>query len=290
MKKVMFVLVVLLLVSSAFALESGPSNKVGYVKITAIAGSTPFGLPFVFWDVPTGNIPTYGVESRKPSDIIGTQAACGTVTTADRIVQQGGTAPFAYRNSATSCAWAGALETAAAAMTPGRAYWYVNKTGANRTLVLAGEADITGVGIPTIAVNAPSTPTSANNVPYSWRDPRDVPREQLNLLAAGFRGGTISTSDRVTEQGGGARSFYRLTAGAGSWGGTLPSVVPGNAYWIVNKHYGLSAWNYTYLANGSAISLPNDVNFETPTQRIETPSSKAPVSNVKAPSATRTVK
>ena len=50
MKKVLIVVVCLLLVGSAFALESGPSNKVGYTKTTIIANapgattSASFGL------------------------------------------------------------------------------------------------------------------------------------------------------------------------------------------------------------------------------------------------------
>ena len=110
MKKVMFVLVALLLVSTyCFALESGPSNKVGYVKLNCLAGNTAFGLPFKFWAVPAGNVPTYGTEStqslghrRRPDEL--RHDLHGGPGLSD-----GGN--FAYRNSASSCGWAGTLET-----------------------------------------------------------------------------------------------------------------------------------------------------------------------------------
>src|SRR5512140_2823341 len=109
MKKVMLVLVALLMVSTfAFALESGPSNKVGYVKIATAGGATPtftqFGLPFKFWNVPSGNVPQYGTESRKPSSICGTQPNCGAIGTADRIMRQDNQ-QFAWRRTDIGCAW-----------------------------------------------------------------------------------------------------------------------------------------------------------------------------------------
>ncbi|HEY3295029.1 MAG TPA: hypothetical protein VGL38_06305 [bacterium] len=263
MKKVMFVLVSLLVVSSfAFALESGPSNKVGYVKIQCNGGTsavyTAFGLPFKFWTVPTGNVPTYGTESRKPSSIVGTQTNCGTSLTADRIVRQD-VGRFAYRNSASSCTWAGQLETNPADMEPGRAYWYRNNSGAVRNLVLAGEADTTGIGIPTVTITAPTTQPLIPT-PYSWRDPRDVPRERLNLLAQGFTGGTSLTSDKVLAQVGGAAFTYNTSTNL--WSGGLTVVSPGVAYWIQNKHSG-HTWNYTYNASGVPLTMPDGNTIST---------------------------
>lgn len=270
MKKVMLVLVSLLIVSTfAFALESGPSNKVGYVKIQCNGGAgavyTNFGLPFKFWNVPTANTPQYGVESRKPSSIVGSQSACGSSSSADRIVRQDN-GQFGFRNSGAGCTWAGSLETNPANMEPGRAYWYKNNTGSStpRNLVLAGEADTTGVGIPSIAIPAPAS--GLTNTPYSWRDPRDVARNRLNLLANTFTGGTATTSDKVLAQVGGA-SFYYLTA-TSQFGGTLLSVSPGVAYWIQNKHVG-HPWTYTYIASGAPIIMPGGGGSEL--QKISAP-------------------
>jgi hypothetical protein len=290
MKKVLFVLVSLLLISSVcFALESGPSNKVGYVKIqcngatAGVAYATPFGLPFKFWDVPTGtNVPTYGTESRKPSRILGTQTACGTNSiTADRVTRQDG-GEFAYR-SGTACNWGGTLESAADHMEPGRAYWYANKTGAIRYLVLAGEADTTAAGIPTVTVVG----GAARYTPYSWRDPRDRHVSTLNLLAQGFQGGTTINSDRVYAQLGGASAYYRTSDA--TWQGTLGGassgggyVNPGAAYWILSKHAS-STWAYTYNASGVPIVMPTSRVNVTPgvIQVVK------PTPNVQAPATTK---
>ncbi len=273
MKKVMFVLVALLLVSTyCFALESGPSNKVGYVKINCLVGNTAFGLPFKFWLVPSGNVPTYGTESTKPSSIVGTQTNCGTISNADRISVQGGSGVYAYRNTNASCGWAGTLETGSS-MTPAKAYFYNNKTAATRTLVLAGEADTTAVGIPAVNIIAPAVSGGSASTPYSWRDPRDIARNKLNLLAATFTGGTIGGSDRVAEQGGTGTYFYYRTSD-GTWQGTLPQVTAGKAYYIVNKHFG-HAFSYQYVASGAAVTMP-----ETPALRGD-----AAIQKVTAPPA-----
>jgi hypothetical protein len=252
MKKVVFVLVSLALVSSCFALESGPSNKVGYVKVICAGGTidvfTPFGLPFKFWDVPAGNVPTYGTESRVPSDIIGTQARCGAsigTPVPDRVIRQDN-GRFAQRLQ-PSCNWSGLLETnIPEEMTPGRAYNFRN-SGRNNValdLVLAGEADITAVGIPGVLVGAPSVAGAISYTPYSWRDPRSVARTQLNLLAQGFQGGVAfptPTYDLVLEQGTGANFWYRSSDN--TWQGSLLSVTPGRAYSIGNRGVGTS---FTY--------------------------------------------
>lgn len=237
MKKVMFVVLSLLVASACFALESGPSNKVGYTKITCAVGYTPFGIAFKCWDVPVGGIPTYGTPTFKPSSIIGDQSACGLIGGADRIIRQGGA--FAYRNSNASCTWANTLETSAQ-MRPSAAYWYQNKTAAARDIVIAGEADVT---------SAPDSAIVGGNTykPYAWRDPRVRARENLGLLADGFVGGLIGSSDRVIEQGGG---FFYYNTNTNLWANTLLSVTPGKAYWIQSKHAG--SWTYTYDPTASA--------------------------------------
>jgi hypothetical protein len=250
MKKVMFVVVSLLLVSYCFALESAPSNKVGYVKLTVAGGTgnvySTFGLPFVFWDVPTGNVPTYGTESRKPSDIFGTQPLCGTSLSADRVVRSD-VGRFAYRGS-PSCAWTSTLETNAADAEPGHGYQIRTTNQPVKYYVLAGEADTTAIGIPGVPIN-PNTFVS-----YSWRDPRELAVNRLNLLAQGFTGGTLSTnSDRVALIGGnGAFAWYRTSDH--TWQGSLTTVTPGKSYYIASKHS--PAWTYTYNASGAAVSMP----------------------------------
>lgn len=255
MKKVMFVVLSLLIATAAFALESGPSNTTGYTKTVAVGGpgtvSTPFGIAFQTWDVPTGGVPSYGVNSSDPSDIVGDQTFCGTLAlTADRILRQDN-GQFAIRNSASACAWTQLLETNHN-MLPGRAYWYQNRTGANRDLIIAGEANITTT-YGTVTITAPAVNGQTVSTPYSWRDPRSRDRADLQLLASGFTGGTISTSDRVLAQVGGA-FFYRRTSD-NTWQGTQLTVEPGFAYWIQRKWVG--AYNYTYDPTSNAdLTMP----------------------------------
>jgi len=255
MKKVLIVVVCLLLVGSAFALESAPSNKVGYVKIvcggsTGVVGTTAFGLPFTFWEVPTGSIPTYGDTTLLPSMIVGTQAKCSTTTRADAIVKQGNGA--SAKRVLTACAWIGTLETDGSYgyMGPGYAYYYQNRTGASRNLVLAGEADTTAAGVPDRSITAGTgNPSTA----YSWKDPRELNRSVLNLLEEGFLGGTATGGDRVISQNEGTYFTY-LTA-TSVWSGTLATVKPGHAYYIQNRH-STNSWSYQYLANGHAVMAP----------------------------------
>lgn len=258
MKKVLIVVVCLLMVGSAFALESAPSNKVGYVKIVCGAvsggvGSTPFGLPFTFWEVPTGSIPTYGDTTQLPSMIVGTQAKCSTATRADAIMKQGSGA--VARRVLSSCAWSGTLESSAD-MGPGFAYYYQNRTGVQRNLVLAGEADTTAAGIPDRTItNGSGNPSTS----YSWKDPRELPRNKLNLLEEGFLGGGATTGDRVIAQtagaGGGIGTYFTYLTSSSTWSGTLASVSPGGAYYIQNRH-AANAWTYQYRANGNPIIAP----------------------------------
>jgi len=268
MKKVMFVLVCLLIASACFALESGPSNKVGYVKIYCAASQdpgnpqafTPFGLPFVFWDVPTGNVPTYGVESRNPQDIVGTQLTCGDDITGDQIWRQDN-GDYCWRTCPGP--WDGGLYLNDG-MEPARAYYYVNQSITQDVeLVLAGEADITAVGIPAADVFDPFAAGEQNFNPYSWRDPREVDRSNLNLLQQGFLGGAeLELSDQVWSQNTGQYFWYDTDDN--TWQDTpspftdpLLKVVPGDAYYIVNAHPG-NYYMYSYTASGLPISLPHD--------------------------------
>jgi hypothetical protein len=290
MKNVLVVVVCLLLVASAFALESGPSNKVGYVKVTITANippataSIPFGLPFIFWTVPTGNIPTYGDTTKLPSMIVGTQAHCSTSSTnSDNIVRQAGGAS-AYRLQSITCGWTGSLQTVSGGqMIPSHAYWYRNRSAVLRYLVLAGEADTTAAGIPSRTISAPTPPATSSNAPYSWRDPRAVARDKLNLLAQGFTAdSSASKSDQVAAQVGGSSFYRRITDN--TWQGSLTALNPGSAYWIRNRHAG-HTWTYTYLANGSALTMPEGGGdlVKQPTARATTIERAAPPAQKTAP-------
>jgi hypothetical protein len=229
---------------------SGLSNVAGYVRLIGFQGNTAFGLPFRFWLVPSSERPLYGTESSKPSSIIGNQVECGTVGNADRITVQGATGGYAYRNTAASCGWAGSLETGSG-MIPSKAYyWNRGVVWEPRYLIVAGDADTTAVGIPSCVIPAPIISGGSASLQYSWRDPRVLPRDRLNLLQNEFTGGAVSVSDRVVEQGGAGRFFYyRTGANPAEWSGSLDEVAPGKAYFIVNKHFG-HPWTYRYAASG----------------------------------------
>ena len=107
LKKVAFVLALTVFVSFALALESAPSNTVGFTKTNCAGGGvyTSFGLAFTFWDV-VGGVPSYNVQSTNPSDILGTQLTCDYPWLADQVVRQDN-GLYAFRNSFLGCAWDG---------------------------------------------------------------------------------------------------------------------------------------------------------------------------------------
>jgi len=253
----MLVLVCLLLVSAAFALESGPSNKVGYVKFACggfsdesgpLDSYTQFGLPFRFWDVPTSNVPTYGSLTTCPSSICGAQLNPGTAVSGDLISRQDG--DYAWRTTASGNPWDGFLELDCA-MEPATAYWFVNRRGFDITFVLAGDADVSAESIPTKGIGGPisNDPLDENYAAYSWRDPREQPMDQLGLIEQGFTGGAFGwQSDKVTQQGlTGDYAWYNTTTS--SWDGFVSTVVPGEGYWITNMHE-FHDWEYTYAPVG----------------------------------------
>jgi hypothetical protein len=250
MKKVMFVVLCLLIASACFALESGPSNKVGYTKITAGAnGFTPFGIAFKTWQVPTGGIPTYGTPGNKPSDIIGDQAFCGTAANADRVISQGTGSAFAWRLT-PSCVWQNTLETASG-MTAAKAYWYRNFQVTARDIVIAGEADVTT--LPPVVTIGAGTQAVPAYVPYFWRDPRSRSRDNLQLVVQGMHCGTAGTGDRVVDQTSGGGFAIRLCLSP-FWFGTMLTVEPGRAYWIQNRG-ALYAYQYDPTSNAT-LSMP----------------------------------
>jgi len=271
MRTVLFVLVSLLVVSACFALESDPSNKVGYVKVNTLAGEVgneffmPFGLPFIFWYVPTGNVPVYGDTTYNLAYIIGTQMPCGVFGETDFIWQQD-QGYTAWRVCEGGNNWEGDLVVESfdgvnpGYMAPSYAYWWVNAHGADLSFVLAGEADITAVHIPSIFLWSPWADGEYAYYGYSWRDPRFVPRDQLNLLAQGFTGGEWDyLSDQVWEQAFTGRIFWydnvnNIWAYSEEDGG-LMGIAPGEAYWLVNSHYAHD-WSYTYDASGTELRTP----------------------------------
>ncbi len=223
--------------------ESAPSNHVGVMRVAAApycacAFASPFGIPFKVWEMRDG-VPIYGDLSTCPSDVVGEQGTCGTLVTANRMLRQDN-GQFAYRYIGADCAWTNQLETNCGAV-PGRCFWWQG-LGGEDTVYVYGECDASGnyanITMPEGAFSA-----------YSWRDPRMLSRDRLNLLASGFTGGTLITSDRVISQSNGAFFYYDTALQA--FGGYLEQVNPGRAYWIQNKDHTNNSWSYNYTASGA---------------------------------------
>lgn len=241
LKKVAFVLALTVFVSFALALESGPSNTVGFNKVncTGNASYTSFGLAFTYWDV-VGGVPTYGVQSTNPSDILGGQLTCDYPWTADQVVRQDGGA-YAYRDVFAGCAWAGPLETAALPadrMDVGRAFWILNNQVDAYDVVFAGEVDTSTYGPIVIAANA--------YTPLSFRDARVRPIANINLSTSGMTCDYPWVADQLVEQATGYYAYMDVFAGCG-WSYNPPAytdVSPGYAYWILNNT--VNPFNYNY--------------------------------------------
>lgn len=217
------------------------SDTVGYFNLPITTGSatapsyTAIGLPG-FYYFAIASAPcwyAWGVSSSRPSDIVGDQTSPGTATAADRIVRQDN-GQFAYR-LVPSLAWVGSLETTGG-MILGRAFWYVNKSGSSRDLVLSGVGD--PIPPPLLIPGNSWTPIS-----FPILTPFTV--STLGLLSDGLVGGTATTSDRLVSQVGGQSAYYRMSPPG--WQGTLTSVAPGAAYWIQNRRP--MPWTYTYVLN-----------------------------------------
>jgi len=269
LKKVAFVLALMLCVSLALALESGPSNTVGFVKKTLpadpdgtgpLTSYTPFGLPFTFWDVVSG-VPVYNVPSGRPSDVIGAQLTGGTGGTGDRVISMT-TGYYAFRNVLPGL-WQGTLEDSSG-MKAGVAFQLWNRHAFIQDMVLAGQVDTSTFGPIWIAELA--------YTPLSFRDARVRPIPNINLRTSGFTGGTGGTSDRLIELGTGSYAYY--ATGTSLWvynPTTFTSVSPGMAYRIWNRHDTVpGGWWYNYGPN--IVSRPPDrPGSDDPIDKISRP-------------------
>jgi hypothetical protein len=258
LKKVAFVLALMVCVSVALALESGPSNTVGFVKKSCTASTyTYFGLPFTFWNVVSG-VPQYGTVSQKPSSVIGAQLTGGTGSTGDRAISMN-TGYYAYRTT-TAALWAGTLEDSSG-MKPGHAFRIWNRHASAQDMVLAGQVDTSTFGPIWIAPNG--------YTPLSFRDARVKAIPTLNLRTSGFTGGTGASSDRLIELGTGSYAYYNTGTSLWVYNPTsFTSVSPGMAYRIWNRH--ATGWNYNY--GPGAVSRPPDrPGDDNPMDKISRP-------------------
>ncbi|MBU1708125.1 hypothetical protein KKG05_09805 [bacterium] len=271
LKKVAFVLALTVLVSFALALESGPSNTVGFTKTNCAASGayTSFGLPFTFWDV-VGGVPTHGTQSTNPSDILGSQLTCDFPWVADQVVRQDN-GLYAFRNSFLGCAWDGDLENTALPadrMDVGRAYWILNNTVSALDVVLAGEVDTSAYGPIACAGGGVYTP-------LSFRDARVRPINSINLqTSGGFVGDFPWQADQLVEQATGNYAFVNSFLG-NTWDyqpPTYTAVTPSYAYWVLNNH---TAFNYNYGPGAVAPPPERPGNDDGKIDRITRPTRRS---------------
>ncbi len=218
MKRTIITVLLVLSLTFLIALESDPSETVGFVKITAGMGYTPFALPFTFYDA------TH-TETHLVSDIIGDQVTGGTPTTSDRIIDVN-TGQFAFYNSGTST-WAGTLSN----MDASHAF-YIQVKNTALDLYLAGTVEDVTVDYGTLAVGYNAVGIqSASELLVS----------ELNLVESGFTGGTPTTSDRIIDVNTGQFAFYN--SGTGTFAGTLANITPGHVYYVQVKN---TAFNWIF--------------------------------------------
>jgi len=218
MKKVILPLILLMLGAALFALESAPSDVVGFVKVTCNAGYTPFALPFTQFN-------TSGVETLALVDIVAPYMTGGTALSADRIMDIG-TGSVAYKTGA------GAI-SGFQNFTIGHGYYMHNRHSAFN-LYLAGTVVPTVINFGTMGIGF--------NV-VGIKEASAVPMSSLDLVSCGFTGGTALTSDKVWDMNNGQTATYNTSTS--TWAGTLTALTPGHVYYVQvkNNH---TAFNWTY--------------------------------------------
>lgn len=206
MKKSIIVMLLVFFISALLALESDPSETVGYVKIETQTGYYPFSLPFTFYD------DTY-TQTWDLDDIIGDQLTGNMIPfLADQIIPVEGGA-IGYYNGTT---WTGITQ-----FQDGHAYYVVIQSANPEVdMYLAGTVEQTAVSFGTMQ-------TGYN--PVGIREAGVVSLDDIDLLSSGFTGNAIPfLSDQIIPVEGGTIGWHN----GSSWQG-FSTVSPGKAYFVV---------------------------------------------------------
>ena len=205
-------LTIALFFCASVVLAQGLSSNVAVINSTVPSGWSLLSLPvapantaigMVFADTNgTGNQFHGGVNS----------------TASDQIYGANGSAWYYSGNGR----WYGALTV----INNNAGYWINNKSGGARTIKLLGTVQTTpqqqsvlgGSSWTLVGVSFPKT--------YTLSDTSN------GLIRSGFSGGTVITSSQVWDEN--AHFAYYLTSSS-TWGGSLTQLVPGHAYYILNK-------------------------------------------------------
>ena len=215
MKKAILPLMLLIIGVSLVALESAPSDVVGFVKVPCGAGFTPFAVPFTCYD---GS----GVETMALADIVGPYMTGGMPFNADKVwnITDNSTS---YK--ATTGAFVGFQD-----FTNGHAYLMQNKHTAF-DMYIAGkvEQEVVDYGTMGMGFNA-----------VGFKDAGMTSLNDLDLLASGFTGGMPFNSDKIWDLTNNSTAYYSTISS--SWVG-FTTITPGHAYLIQVKN---SAFTWVY--------------------------------------------
>jgi hypothetical protein len=240
MKKVLIFCILVLFLGSLLALESAPSDVVGFLNVNAPVGYNIFSNPFTYYD--GTHTATLDLD-----DIVGTQLTAGTPANADRIIDAN-TGAYAFLMTGTPPTWTGTLTDFNLA----NAY-YAKIFATPNNFYLAGsvEQDVMVYGTMNVGYNV-----------VGLKEAGSVSLDDLDLISSGFTGGSPATSDRIIDANTGQFAFYL----SGAWSGTLTSTTIGHSYYILVKNTAF-AWTYDPVNNP-----PTDffVPSSTPNKRNRT--------------------
>lgn len=222
MKKVLILSILVLFLGSLFALESAPSDVVGFVKINLASNSwTAASLPFVFED-PDAN----GLDL---SDVFGTQLDGNTPTDGDKVLSI---------NTGQSAIYASAMGgwfPAEIAMDSKHGYW-INRNTANATkdIYFCGKVTQEAIDYGTIAVGW---------TPVGIKEAGVVSIDDLDLVASGFSGTTPTDGDKILSINTGQSAIYATAMGG--WFPAAFNIAPTHVYWI-NVNAAHTGFNWIY--------------------------------------------
>ena len=214
------------LLGSLIALESAPSETVGYVKISAPSNVyTALSLPLA-------------VDGLMASEVFTDGAGIPYITGganpvfSDQIQQVGG-GGAAWYNSNTST-WIGDF-----AVDVTKAYYSViRNANPSADIYICGNVDNT-----TVVNYDPVLPNVYTAIGFREASSTTTV-SNIGLISAGFTGGANPVfSDQIQQVGGGGAAWYN--SNTNTWVGDF-AITPGKAYYLVirNGHSGLPAYSY----------------------------------------------
>ena len=240
MKKLIAIIAILALATSAFATESDPSETVGFVKLQCNAGDyTPFALPFTFYVAhPT---PTMALD-----DIIGAQFTGGVAPFLSDQIKDINTGASGWYNTGTG-SWTLANFTA----NHGN-YANVLSTHPAVDMYLAGQVDQSVIVFGTMA--------AGNYNAVGIREAGEVSVADLDLVSSGFTGGAAPfQSDQIKDMNTGNSAWYNT--GTSTWVGGLTNIIPGHVYYIYVLS-GHTPFDWTYNPTGAKASKSTGENIK----------------------------